>query len=194
MDKRTGLVALALAAALSGCGTPADPLNITLAPMEALQLRGFMPEALRGQVALAAISGGAETSRYWGSQLSDKALTETLEGALRSVGLLAPLPGAARYQLSATLEALQQPDLKWRPQALVTENRVLATVSYVLKDSASGAVVYQRSVRTQHTAEFLAALLSQPERLKLANEGAMRQSLQLLLRDFTELPLPPPPR
>ena len=191
MKRWHGLVAALLAAALAGgCGTPADPLNMRLAPGDALQLRGFMPEALRGQIALGEIGGGAETWRYWGSQVSAKALDQALEEALRSVGVLAPLPAGARYQLSAKLSALQQPDLKWQPQALVSDNRVLATVDYTLKDKASGAVLYQRSIRTAHTAELTEALLFPPERLRLANEGALRQSLNLLLRDFAELRLP----
>lgn len=191
MKRWHGLVAALMAAALAGgCGTPADPLNMGLAPGDALQLRGFMPEALRGQIALGEIAGGAETWRYWGSQVSAKALEQAMEEALRSVGVLAPLPAGARYQLSARLSALQQPDLKWQPQALVSDNRVLATIDYTLKDKASGAVLYERSVRTAYTAELGAALLSQPERLRLANEGALRQSLNLLLRDFAELRLP----
>lgn len=180
---------LLLAALAGGCGTPAEAPNMNLAPMDALQLRGFMPEALRGQIALGEIGGGAETWRYWGSKVSSETLAQALEDGLRSVGVLAPLPAAARYQLSARLVALQQPDLKWQPQALITENRVLAVVEYTLKDKASGAVVYQRSMRSQHAAELGEALFSQSERLRLANEGALRQSLQQLLRDFAELPL-----
>lgn len=188
MTRWHGLAATLLAAVLaSGCGTPAEAPNMNLAPLDALQLRGFMPEALRGQIALREVSGGGETWRYWGSKVSSRALEEALEDALRSVGVLAPLPTAARYLLSARLVALQQPDLKWQPQALISENRVLATVEYTLIDKASGAVVYQRSMRSQHAAELSEALFSQSERLRLANEGALRESLKLLLRDFAEL-------
>ena len=184
-----GALATALLAAglLAGCGTPAQSRQMNLAPLDALQLRGFMPEALRGQVALGPIDGGSETWRYWGSKVSNVALGEAVEDALRAVGVLAPLPAAARYELSAKLAALQQPDLKWQPQALVSENRVLAVVEYTLKDRTSGAVVYQRSMRSQHAAELSEALFSQSDRLRLANEGALRQSLAQLLRDFAEL-------
>ena len=189
--KRLGWIGLAtalLAAGLSaGCGTPAQSRQMNLAPLDALQLRGFMPEALRGQVALGTIDGGSETWRYWGSKVSSAALGEAIEDALRSVGVLAPLPAAARFELSAKLVALQQPDLKWQPQALITENRVLAVVEYTLKERSSGAVVYQRSMRSQHAAELSEALFSQSDRLRLANEGALRQSLAQLLRDFAEL-------
>lgn len=189
--KRLGWTALATAllttGLLAGCGTPAQSRQMNLAPLDALQLRGFMPEALRGQIALGQIDGGSETWRYWGSKVSSAALAEAVEDSLRSVGVLAAQPAAARFELSAKLVALQQPDLKWQPQALVTENRVLAVVEYTLKDRASGAVVYQRSMRSQHAAELGEALFSQSDRLRLANEGALRQSLQQLLRDFAEL-------
>jgi hypothetical protein len=180
----TGLLAAGL---LAGCGAPAQSRQMNLAPLDALQLRGFMPEALRGQIALGPIAGGSETWRYWGSKVSSAALGEAVEDALRSVGVLAPLPTAARFELSAKLVALQQPDLKWQPQALISENRVLAVVEYTLKERAGGAVVYQRSMRSEHAAELGDALFSQSDRLRLANEGALRRSLAQLLRDFAEL-------
>jgi hypothetical protein len=70
---------------------------------------------------------------------------------------------------------------------LVTENRVLAVVEYTLTERDSKRVVYQRSMRSQHAAELSDALFSQLDRLRLANEGALRQSLAQLLRDFAEL-------
>lgn len=194
MDRRQGLLgmlAMATAAAglgtgLAGCGTPASSLQMGLAPGEALQLRNFMPEALRGQVQLGEVVGGAETGRWWGSRISREALREALENALADVGLMVRQPPGGRYRLDARLAGQQQPLVP------LLDAQVLATIDYQLTDTLSGQHVYQRSLRSHHTAALGDALLSQPERVRLANEGAMRESFRSLLRDFAELRLPPP--
>lgn len=167
---------------LAGCGTPSQSLNMVLPAAEALQLRGFMPEALRGQVMLEAVVGGSETSRWWGSRVSSLALQDALEDSLRAVGLWAMTQQGARYQLKAELLSLVQP-------LVALDTTVTATVNYKLLDSSSGRLVYERSVRTAYQAEFGDAMLSQPERLRLANEGAIRQTVNLMLRDLPNLQL-----
>jgi hypothetical protein len=177
------LLSLAASAALlAGCGAPAKSLQMVQPPAEVLQLRGFMPEALRGQVALAPVRGGAETGRWWGSKVSNTALAHALEDTLRELGLWATDPAQARYQLRAELLQLSQP---W----VSLDTTVEASVRYALVDLSSGAILYERSVRTAYKAEFLDAMLSQPERLQLASEGAMRQAMGIMLRDLPNLRL-----
>jgi len=175
-------IALLGASLLAGCGTPSQSLHMGLSPADALQMRNWMPEALRGQVQIATVEGGSETNRWWGSRVSSLALGHALEDSLRSVGLLAMNPQGARYQLKAQMVALDQP-------LVAIDMTVTATVDYRLIDIGSGATVYQRSVRTAHTADFGSAMLSQPERTRLANEGAVRQTINLMLRDLPLLKL-----
>lgn len=181
-SRRNLLIATGCLAGLAACGTASQSHKMALAPADALQLRGFMPEGLRGQVALADVSGGAETGRWWGSKVSSLALEHALEESLRAVGLWAPSPPAARYRLKAQLLALSQP-------LVSLDTEVASAVHFSLVEQSGGAVVYQRSVRTVHKAEFSEALLSHPERLRLANEGAVRQAIQVMLRDLTNLRL-----
>jgi hypothetical protein len=169
-------------ALLAGCGTASQSLHMVLAPADVLQMRNFMPDALRGQVALADVSGGSETGLWWGSKVSSLALEHALEETLRDVGLWAMNPPAARYQLKAQMLALSQP-------LLSLDTTVATAVHYSLIELASGTVLYQRSVRTTYTAEFTEAMLSQPERLRLANEGAIRQTIHVMLRDLPNLRL-----
>ncbi|MET0517352.1 MAG: hypothetical protein ABW005_00835 [Burkholderiaceae bacterium] len=176
------LLSLLLLPMLAGCGSPSQSVNMSVAQADALQLRGFMPEALRGQVTMALTSGGEMTSSWWGSSVSSVALDHALEDSLRSVGLWAMNPQAARYQLQAQLLSLVQP-------AVGLDMTVSATVHYTLTDRNSGELIYQRSVRTTHRTEFGEAMLSPSERLRLANEGAIRQTIDLMLRDLPNLGL-----
>lgn len=183
MRKLSALLLLPLAAwLLAGCGTPSSSLQMVQPPADVLQLRGFMPAALRGQVALAPVRGGAETWRWWGSKVSNTALGHALEDTLRELGLWAPNPAQARYQLRAELLQLSQP---W----VSLDTTVEASVRYALVDLTSGTTLYERSVRSAYKAEFVDAMLSQPERIKLANEGAMRQTMAIMLRDLPNLRL-----
>lgn len=173
---------LASLALLGGCGTPSQSLQMGVPAGTALQLRSFMPAALRGQVALEAVAGGAETGRFWGSKVSNPALGHALEDSLRAVGLWADKPEASRYQLKVQLLSLVQPMVS-------LDTTVGANVHYSLVERASGTVLYQRSVRAAYKAEFSEAMLSQPERIKLANEGAIRATLEIMLRDLPNLAL-----
>lgn len=175
-------ILLCAAGLLAGCGTPSQSLRMSVPPGDALQLRGFMPTALQGQVALEAVDGGAETSPWWGSKVSSLALEHALEDSLRAVGLWAMQPQGARYQLKAQLLSLVQP-------LVALDTTVSATVHYTLIDKTSGATLYQRSVRAEHKAEFGEAVISPPERLRLANEGAIRRTVDTMLRDLPNLRL-----
>ena len=174
--------ALLLALLLAGCGAPSQHLPMTVTPVEALQIRGWVPQALRGSVGVAAVQGGQETGRWWGSKVSAVALQLALEESLLGVGMrsLAPEP-APRYELKAELVQLDQPLV---PALGVT---VGTAVRYTLTDTAAGRVLYQRRIANTEDAGFTEAMLSPPERLRIANERALRANIALLLRDLVTL-------
>jgi len=176
-----GLVALT--GALSGCGLPTEPQNMGLLPYDQLQLRNFTPEVLRGQVRLGTVAGGAQTSRFWGSKISDEALRIALDDSLRGVGMAALLPDTGRFELQAKLLHLEQP---WLAPASA---QVALYMEYRLVERATGKLMYQRQMRLAHTTEFSAAMLDPNERLRLANEAALRRSINALLRELVELPI-----
>lgn len=180
------LVAAAGLAGLSGCAAPSEPLGMALSEGDALQLRGWMPAALQGQVAAAPVSGGEPTNKIWGSKLSDLALEHALQDSLRSVGLLALHPEQARYELRSELLGLSQP-------LLALDTTVSLSLHFRLLERAregqAERLLYQRTVRTAHTTELGDALLSQPERMRLANEAAARRAITLMLRDLPNLRL-----
>ena len=175
------LLALALAQ-LAGCGTPSQPLPMTITTADALQIRGWVPDALKGQVNLRPVQGGEDTGRWWGSKVSAAAVQQALDESLYAVGMKPPAPQPApRFELKAELVALEQPLL---PVAAVT---VGVAVRYTLADTNDGRVVYQRLIANNHEAGFTEAVLSPSERLRIANEHALRANINLLLRDLVTL-------
>lgn len=177
-------VLAALAFLLSACGTPTQPPTMALSAADALQLRTWVPEGLKGNVELAPVTGGEATGRWWGAKVSSAALAQALEESLRGVGMLPlALTPAPKYQLRAALQSLEQP-------LVPVEVSVTAAVQYSLVDSASGVVLYQRTVRTVGNAGLGDALISPPERLRLASEAAVRANINAAVRDLLSLRLP----
>lgn len=167
---------------LAGCGTPSQPLPMAVTAADALQIRGWVPDALKAQVALAAVQGGQETERWWGSGVSASALQQALEQSLHDVGMRPPAPEPVpRFELRAELVQLEQPPV---PVVGVT---VAVAVQYALVEKAGGRVVYQRRIANADEAGFTEAMLSPSERLRIANERALRANINLLLRDLITL-------
>jgi len=176
------LPAALLALVLAGCGTPSRPLPMVVTPAEALQLRSWVPDALRAQVAVQPVRGGAETGRWWGSLVSAGVLQHALEESLHAVGMSPPSPQPPpRFQLQAHLVLLEQPTV---PPAGAT---VGVAVQYTLTDTADGRVLYQRRIYNQDEAGLGDALVSPSERVRIANERAVRANIGLLLRDLVTL-------
>jgi hypothetical protein len=182
MSRLALIPVVVLAAVLAGCGTPSQPLPMTVSPAEALQIRAWVPEPLRGQVAIGAVQGGMETGRWWGSKVGVAALQQALEESLQAVGMQPSSPEPApRFELRAELLQLEQPMV---PALGVT---VGAAVRYTLVDTASGKVVYQRRIANTEEAGLGEAVLSPSERLRIANERALRGNINLLLRELVTL-------
>lgn len=172
-----------LAALMGGCGTPSEPLAMGLSPADALQMRAWVPDALRQNVALGPVTGGQATNRWWGSKVSSAALEQAFEDSLRAVGMFPLTRDAGRYQLDIKLTDLDQP-------LVSLDTTVRLGISYTLVERASKTAIYQRTVRNAATVELGDKLLP-VERLRVANEAAIRDSIKLVLRDLVALPLPP---
>jgi hypothetical protein len=143
-----------------------------------------VPEGLKGNVELDAVKGGEATGRWWGSRISSLALSQALEDSLRSVGMLPMTAGpSVKYQLRVQLLTLDQP-------LVAADTTVTAAIQYSLLAKADGAVLYQRAVRSTGTAGLGEALLSQTERLRLANEAAVRANIASAVRDLLSVKLP----
>jgi len=175
--RRPAFLLAAVLAILADAMAAGQPLPMALTPVEALQIRGWVPDALKMQVAVAPVQGGAETGRWWGSKVSAVALQQALESSLHAVGMVPPAPlPAPRFELKAQLLQLEQP-LVPVPVAGVV---VGCAVRYSLVDRTSGRTVYQRRIANTEEADLGDALLSPSERLRIANERALRANIGLL--------------
>ncbi len=138
-----------------------------------------MPEALKTNIAVRDVTGGKETNPMWVSNVSSSDFERALETSLRNGGLLAANRQSGRYLLTAHMEKLEQPLMGF-------SMTVTATVRYVLHERATGKAVYEQSLSTPYTAGATDAFLG-AERLKLANEGAIRNSIGKLMEEVQRL-------
>ncbi|XHS79769.1 hypothetical protein ACFJGW_07255 [Burkholderiaceae bacterium UC74_6] len=178
------LVCAACAVLMAGCGAPSQSMTMTVPKADLLQLRTWVPDALKFNVALDHVQGGNNTSFWWGANVSGMAFENALDDSLRGVGMTSSTPPSdkrqPRFLLKVQVIALMQP--------LVAANaEVGIAVRYQLVDRSNDSVAYDRTLRTQGKAEFTDAMLSQPERIRLANEDAVRKNLVAALRDLMAL-------
>jgi len=159
---------------LAACAAPARQemmIATTLAP-DASGMLGTSP--LKGQVTVASISGGEDTNPMWVSKVGNPEFTSALNNSLRKFGLLNE-EGKGRYTLDASLLSLAQPIMGF-------DMTVTATVRYLLKDT-DGGVVWDQHVVKPYTATMGDAFIG-VERLKMANEGAIRINIETALGDM----------
>lgn len=182
---RPGVLTLAITAVMAvllcGCATPArsDHMAVTATPQQRMAIT-----ALRGNVALHDVSGGQGSNRLWTSKVDNRQFAEALTMSLADAGLLAADPATARYALSARMERLEQP--------LTGMNlTVTATVSYSLVERASGHELLHRTYTLPYTAPF-GDTFGALDRMRLANEGAVKVNIAALADDLVALPLRPP--
>ncbi|MDC8787219.1 hypothetical protein [Roseateles koreensis] len=178
------LLTAAALLALVGCGTPADSPGMRLSAVESLQMRAWVPEALKYQMVLESVTGGQPTGRFWGAKISNASLQEALSESLHSLGLLSNTPGVGRYLLSVNLVALDQP-------LFALNMKVSVVMDYTLIDKNAGdKVVYQRRLRSLHTVQFLDSMVDPNERTRQASEEAVHQNVTTMVRELMEMNWP----
>jgi len=173
-------LALAAAAALVGCATPArvDQMQTS----SSLATRTAVANSkMRESIAIRDVTGGQETNPMWISNVSSSDFERALEASLKDAGLWQPNRQAGKYLLVAHLEKLDQPLAGFNMT-------VTANVRYTLIERGSNKTVFERSLATPYTAQWNDSFLG-AERLKLANEGAVRSNIQQLIDTLVNLKL-----
>ena len=171
--------ALAVAALATGCATPANSANMTVRAADATAVRLQTPEAMKASVAIRDVTGGKDTNPMWVSSVASSDFERALEDSLRSVGMLSANRQSGRFQLVAHLEKLDQPFAGF-------DMTVTATVAYTLIERATGKTTWQKSISTPYTAKVGDAFIG-TERLRLANEGTVRQNITQLIGELQQL-------
>lgn len=171
-----GLVFLGVVALLSGCATPARVENMVVSGTPSQRIAETQ---LRNNIAIRDVTGGKETNPMWKSNVGTNEFSQALEGSLRSVGLLAANRQAGSHELTVHLQDVDQP-------LFGIDMTVTTKVNYMLSERATNKEIFNRTVAVPYTATFSDAALG-VERLKLANEGAIRSNITKLIEELMSL-------
>jgi len=122
------------------------------------------------------ITGSAKTNKLWKSKVSE----QVFENALRqSLGLHALLSdGGGKYKVSAKLKELRQPFLG-------LDLAVTARVEYTVTRISDNAVVFDREITKTHKSTLKDSYVFS-DRLKLANEGAIKENIKKFIGAYIE--------
>jgi hypothetical protein len=174
-------LALATVGMLSGCATPASSERMTVSSNYREISKIPTSHSLKGNIGVAMVTGGGDTNPMWRSKVSSEAFQRALEDSLRNATLLNPTLSAGKYQLTADLLDLSQP--------LTGANLDVSTsVRYSLIDKSTRKEVYARVIQSAHSAKWNEAF-NFNDRLNIANEGAIRTNIQMVIDDLFRLNL-----
>lgn len=170
------LVVAVLLGGLAACASAADPTAMTLTAPAATE-KPF-PAPLQHAMCVRTVGGGEKTNPLWVSKVDDKGFNTALTASLDSAGLSGS-GDACHFPIDVNLLGLSQPFAGF-------DLTVTSHVNYKVYDSA-GQPLLLATIDTPYTANFSDSLMA-VERLKLANEGAIRESIHAFfnkLRDTT---------
>ncbi len=166
----------AAASVLAGCASGARSTALTPQPNENTIVRS--DELIYQSITVGSVSGGRESDVISGSQISSGEFREALESGLDLNGLLAR--DAPRFTLDANIEQVAQ-------ETFDINLDVDTTVFYRLRNTANGAIVYEKRVEANYEAQFSDSFV-RSERFRLANEGSGRLNIEsfieTLVTDF----------
>jgi len=150
---------------LAGCATGAKPMNMASLDNSVASIASTAPGY--ESITVATVSGGGETNPLWTSEVSPTDFKTALEHSLTRRGYYTS-DSAAPLRLNAHLQNLRQP-------LFGMSYTVTSTVRYELENQA-GETVDEQVITASYTAQ-LADHLYGVERLRLANEGSIRENI-----------------
>lgn len=168
---------LVLAALVVSIGACAKPATYSAMVPEVPPGAASAP-AFRNAITAGLVTVGGDTATPWTSSVGPDQVREALVQTLAAAGLGQPANG--RYRLDAILLMLDRP---YAGFAMT----VTATIAWRLTEGASGAVVYDRTLRSLGTASLNDAVTND-DRLRIADQRAVRANLQQLVQDLSALP------
>ncbi|MGJ8641332.1 MAG: hypothetical protein ACSHYA_18220 [Opitutaceae bacterium] len=171
-------IALALvlmSSIFSGCATPAR--SVEMIPEVASYGNHF------SETIAVSVTGGQETNPMWTSEVSNDAFEAALEASIEKTGLFSAVLDSeiGDLRLDVRLIELKQP-------IIGLNFTVTARSEWRLRSSMKEAPFWRETITTDYTAEFGDAVVA-ITRLKLANEGAIRENIRAGLSNLSELDL-----
>ncbi|MBV9992805.1 MAG: hypothetical protein JOZ72_16115 [Alphaproteobacteria bacterium] len=164
------LATAAAAASLAACASSADPHAMAVAPPPAaVNADKAFPQALMHAMCVRAVTGGEKTNPLWVSKVDNDGFKSALGASLDTAGLTAPASGCS-YPIDVNLLGLSQPSMGF-------DMTVTSHVNYKVYNSG-GEPYLLATIDAPFTATVGDAFLG-VERLKKANEGSIRASIQM---------------
>lgn len=171
---RVGLV-VGLAVLCAGCPPILKP--------EAMQASIAPPPHRSAGDLLVVVMGATTLSKTKPVQVTDDAFAQALAASLEQSGIFRRVlrDASGHYQLHATVQGLEE-DIFGLDMTASTE------VSYVLARMSPKGNVWEKKIRTSHTAGMNDSVIS-ITRVRLATEGAFRKNIEQALQDISALKL-----
>lgn len=165
------LVTAAAAASLAACASSADPhaMVVSAPPATAAGADKAFPQALAHAMCVRTVTGGETTNPMWVSKVDNDGFKNALSTSLDGAGLSAPASGCS-YPIDVNLLGLSQPSMGF-------DMTVTSHVNYKVYNSG-GEPYLLATIDAPYTATVKDAFLG-VERLKKANEGSIRTSIQM---------------
>lgn len=132
----------------------------------------------RNAITVGSVTLGRDTGTPWTSAVSPEQVRQALVQTLAAAGL--GREGSGRFRLDGQLLTLSRP---YAGFAMT----VTAAIAWRLTDMIGGAVVYDRTLRGLGTATLDDAV-DNNNRLRIADQRAIRANLQQLVQDLYALP------
>jgi hypothetical protein len=172
---RFGFLAL-IVAGLAGCATASKP--------ESMIATTAVPVHKSASSVTVSTAGGKDTSKMGASQISNDAFASAMKSSIEKSQVFAKAlsePGAP-YTLTAFIGKVDQPMFGF-------SMTVTMEVNYALKNVNDGKTVWTKDISSTYTAKAGDAFAG-TERLRLANEGAARENIRLMIEGLSALQLP----
>jgi hypothetical protein len=174
---RSCLALLATLLVAAGCASAARTDGMIVAVSPDTVIGDASP--LRGAIRVGTVSGGGETNPLWRSNVAADDFRTALEQSLAARAMIAASPG--RYTVNAELVSLERP-------LAAFDTTVTAKVRYTVL-AAGQAIKLDETIVTPFTVNFSDAPFG-PERLRLANEGAMRTNIETFIKRLIDAARP----
>lgn len=166
---------ITFALTVTGCASGAKIVNMIPQDLPVVKEH---PYSVRVQAA-----GGRETEWWSTSQISDESFHEALYKSLSQSGVFRQVvkEGEADYLLDVFISGMKQPIMAFNMTVSVTAN-------WKLIDLSNNKVVFEELIPTPYKAGMNESWIG-VKRLRLANEGAVRENIKQGIRKLAELDL-----
>ena len=161
---------------LIGCAKPAEVQKMVYQRSQPVLMSIDSP--FRETIVIENVVGGQSTK--WRPKVGNSEFREALRQSLDQEGALASDPRDAKYVLNATLVKLEQPFGGFN-------KTVSSIIEYELIDLRAGKPIFDEVIVSSYTAKFADARMSNNMRLKLANEGSIRENISAFIKKLGTL-------